>query len=188
MRTRFAILSLIIGIILIPHGAAARPASATSAVTDALPAMQPASEILSMGCKTDTVAAIPGYYATGKTCIERWVGHVGNLRGHSVTRCYGSNHVAVKCRVINGDTVYTRLYHGDISTNRWQLAEDAYPDSDCGSCHENSHYSYWLCDYQMVGEDFWVKVSGIRVQFPNGTLSSHHNHTSYAVGPMNGCG
>jgi hypothetical protein len=91
----------------------------------------------SFGCREDRVAAIPGYYATEKTCVE-YGG--GGIRAHSVTRCWRDGGTKVECKIINGDTVIAQLWWGD-----GVIAGTAPGDNDCGPCFENSHYSQAWC-------------------------------------------
>ena len=119
----------------------------------------------------DRVAAIPGYYATEKTCLE-WNDLYG-MQAHSVTRCWRDGGTQVACQKINGDTVTAELY---ASNTRFAVTK--YPDPDCVNCKENSHYSVPHCRDGYFFLDVHARVANIRVIFPNGTLSAYHTHRS----------
>jgi hypothetical protein len=149
------------------------------------PAVAPpaaAAEWQSFGCKEDTVAATPGYYATEKTCVEKRTISPRYMRTHSVTRCKGSGGVAVRCQKINGNTVGAGLYYTS-GTGDQLYAGTVAGDQDCFNCTENSHYSVGRCT-NTAGFNWFGHITEIRVIFPNGVLSSTHTHNSSLVGPI----
>lgn len=149
------------------------------------PAVAPpaaAAEWQSFGCKEDTVAATPGYYATEKTCVEKRTTSPRYMRTHSVTKCKGSGGVAVRCQKINGNTVGAGLYYVSGIEDVLYVGTAA-GDADCFNCTENSHYSGGKCT-NTAGLDWLGIITEIRVVFPNGVLSSTHTHSSPPVGAI----